>query len=497
MRKVYGMRYYLYLILLAGSLVLNMPVTVASSIYVRPGNLHHFDLIVPETIYINKDFTVIVEAKDAWGNLVVDYSRRGRGVDVITNGRGQISPAEIKRWSFKDGRVKVYFKYDYVENFSITVREKEGQALGTSSIIQAKRRPDKPRRTSGEIKDKRSIYDETDKQFDHFLVVAPRQVKAGQVFDLIIEARDKNDHIVTDYHLRGTDVEIICIPENMAPPVVIKADRFKNGRAVIEFKCVTSGMISIIARQKRDNVAAFDEQKFYNSVQDKILVERLNRLERLIEQKKAKPLKGTPLGELPRLTEYTIGVRDVLDISVWQCDELTTEVTVGPDGRITFPLIGEVFVQGLTPAQLADKLRAGLAFYVKDPKVSVGVKKFGGKKVLIIGEVTKPGVYYLENQARLMEIISMAGGYTEDAVLKSTKVIRGRLKAENVISVDLTRLIKKGDMSQNIVICEGDIVYLPRMFIANVNYLFRQILPSLYFVDVGARTKIDIEAATR
>ena len=124
-----------------------------------------------------------------------------------------------------------------------------------------------------------------------------------------------------------------------------------------------------------------------------------------------------------------------------------------------------------------------------------------------LNKLTEVGIPFLLNLAAavviyiigkwLAGVISMAGGYTENAVLRSIKVIRGGLKKKNVISVNLAKLVKRGDMSQNIMIHEGDIVYVPRRFIASVNYLFRQILPTLYFTDLGVQTKLNIEKTVR
>ncbi|MBU1853386.1 MAG: polysaccharide export protein [Candidatus Omnitrophica bacterium] len=166
-----------------------------------------------------------------------------------------------------------------------------------------------------------------------------------------------------------------------------------------------------------------------------------------------------------RMTEYMIGARDILEISVWQCEELCKEIKVRPDGKISFPLVGDIKAHGLTPTELAEELTERLAIYVKEPKVSVGVKEFSGKKVFVLGEVANPGVYTLEHEAKIIDLISMAGGYTEDAILQSAKVIRGEPKEENVIIVDLVSLIERGDIDYNVFIREGDIVYIPKAFI--------------------------------
>ncbi len=177
--------------------------------------------------------------------------------------------------------------------------------------------------------------------------------------------------------------------------------------------------------------------------------------------------------------EYRIGIEDILDISIWEVPELSKKVTVRPDGKLSFPLIGDIQAQGRTLKEVDDEITEKLTVYVREPQVSVIIDKFGGKKILVLGEIKTPGAYTFTGTINVMEIISRAGGYTEDAVLKSTKVIRGSLKEPMVISINAERLFFKGDLRQNIALLPGDIVYVPKRFIANVNYWIRQFTPAL------------------
>ena len=183
--------------------------------------------------------------------------------------------------------------------------------------------------------------------------------------------------------------------------------------------------------------------------------------------------------EEPKPTEYRIGIEDILDISVWEVPELSKKVTVRPDGKISFPLIGDMQAQGRTLKEVDDEITEKLTVYVREPQVSVIIDKFGGKKILVLGQVKTPGAYTFTGTINVMEIISRAGGYTENAVLKSTKVIRGSLKQPTVISVNAEKLFFRGDLRQNIALLPGDIVYVPKRFVANVNYWIRQLTPAL------------------
>ena len=116
------------------------------------------------------------------------------------------------------------------------------------------------------------------------------------------------------------------------------------------------------------------------------------------------------------LKGYTIGPQDVLKIEVWDNPDLSREVTVSLTNMISFPLIGEMKVNGYTAEQLQQVIRSRLADgYLVNPQVTVTVKEYNSKKVYVLGEVNKPGYYPFSRVTTMVEIISMAGGLTPDA----------------------------------------------------------------------------------
>jgi len=177
---------------------------------------------------------------------------------------------------------------------------------------------------------------------------------------------------------------------------------------------------------------------------------------------------------------YLIGREDVLDITVWQSPDLTKAAAVLSDGTIEYPLLGKIKAAGLTPKQLEQVLREKLAQgYVKDPQISVLVKEYNSKKILVFGEVEKPGLYKLKEDIPLLELLLMVGGVKPEA--KRMTVIRASVSspdpvpsallpssAENpstadsasVTEVDLIALLSKGDLSQNVRIKAGDTIYV-------------------------------------
>ena len=178
--------------------------------------------------------------------------------------------------------------------------------------------------------------------------------------------------------------------------------------------------------------------------------------------------------------KYVIGREDVLVVAVWQSPELSKTVTVEQDGSIDYGFLGAVPAAGMSPDQLRDDLAKKLASgYVKDPKVDVSVKEYNSKKILVFGEVEKPGLYRLKKEAPLLELFFLVGGVKPDA--KRLTVIRpteqgdspmpAALNPEDMASdesdaehtvreVDLIALLSKGDLSQNIMVYPGDTIYV-------------------------------------
>lgn len=158
--------------------------------------------------------------------------------------------------------------------------------------------------------------------------------------------------------------------------------------------------------------------------------------------------------------EYKLGPGDVISVGVWGFDDLKNEeLVVRPDGKLSFPLAGELTVQGMTPGELTTALTAKLGSYVKDPNVTINIAKFRTTRVYVLGEVTKPGMYELEKQHNLLDAIGMAGSYTKRTAKKEIFIIR-KENVDKPQKVNLLKLLKNGDLSQNVALNEGDVVYL-------------------------------------
>ena len=158
---------------------------------------------------------------------------------------------------------------------------------------------------------------------------------------------------------------------------------------------------------------------------------------------------------------YVIGPEDVLYIHVWREEALSRRVPVRMDGNISLPLIHEIKAAGLTPLQLEAAITERLKGFYENPNVSVIVEEANSFKVYISGEVMKPGVYRLREETTILQIIPMAGGFTDWAKRKKILVIRKENGKEKRLIVDYKKAMKGDDPNSNIVLRSGDTIIVP------------------------------------
>ena len=180
------------------------------------------------------------------------------------------------------------------------------------------------------------------------------------------------------------------------------------------------------------------------------------------QEGKGVPLKKQPQGEVVADSDqYVIGPEDVLYIHVWREEALTRTVPVRMDGNISVPLIQEIKATGLTPLQLKEVLTKRLGEFIENPIVSVTVTEANSCKVYVSGQVKTPGVYRLRSETTLLQIIPMAGGFTEWANQKKILIIRKESGNEKRITVNYKKILKGDDPSSNIILRPGDTVIVP------------------------------------
>ena len=161
--------------------------------------------------------------------------------------------------------------------------------------------------------------------------------------------------------------------------------------------------------------------------------------------------------------EYVIGPQDVLGINFWRDTDMTGDVTVRPDGRITLPLIGDLQAAGMSPEALKKKIEAAAApLFKEQPTITVVVRTINSRKVFITGNVTNPGAHVLTGPLTVMQLISLAGGVTEFGKKNKITVIRTEANGKQVVMPFNYEDVSKGrNIAQNIILQPGDTVVVP------------------------------------
>lgn len=173
-------------------------------------------------------------------------------------------------------------------------------------------------------------------------------------------------------------------------------------------------------------------------------------------------------GVAPSKSDYAIQPEDVLQITVFQEPDLTTRARVTSNGEIIVPLLGRVVIAGLTVTQVQETLTQLLAEdYLVNPQVQVFIDATQNpRKVVVTGAVNRPGSYAIptERPTTLMEAIAMAGGFSKEAAMNHTRIIRIEHGQKQTIRVKVSDIIMKGDKTKDVVVRSNDIVFVPESF---------------------------------
>ncbi len=159
---------------------------------------------------------------------------------------------------------------------------------------------------------------------------------------------------------------------------------------------------------------------------------------------------------------YGLNAGDILLISVWREPELTTEVLVRPDGKINFPLVGDVDAAGRTPEEVQAEIVERLDQFIPDAVATVAILRVEGNKIYVLGKVLRPGEFVATRQVDVVQALAMAGGLNQFAAPNKIKVLRrdasGRQRAINFRYAD----VEDGrNLQTNIVLQSGDVVIVP------------------------------------
>ncbi|MCX6556935.1 MAG: polysaccharide export protein [Candidatus Aminicenantes bacterium] len=173
--------------------------------------------------------------------------------------------------------------------------------------------------------------------------------------------------------------------------------------------------------------------------------------------------------------EYQIGAKDLLEISVFEVPELNITVRVSENGMVTLPLLGEIKAEGMNRAELEKQIAARLEKnYLKNAQVTIFIKEFQSKKISVMGAVKEPGMHDLIGRQSLLQVISMAGGLTDQASDTVSIFRQFRNAPSQSLLIKLDDILIKANPKFNIPIFPGDIINVPGNQYLDI-YVFGQV----------------------
>lgn len=170
------------------------------------------------------------------------------------------------------------------------------------------------------------------------------------------------------------------------------------------------------------------------------------------------------LAQVRSSQSYVLQPGDLVDIRVYMEDDMSRILRISGNGTVTFPLVGNVKIAGLSLEQAEQKLAEGLTSYIKYPQVSMLVKEYGNKTVYVLGQVSKPGSIQIppEKQLTVLEAITSVGGFTDVANTSKVRVLRVEDGKQKSMDVDVSQITKQGNKSLDIALQPGDVVFVPQ-----------------------------------
>jgi polysaccharide export outer membrane protein len=155
---------------------------------------------------------------------------------------------------------------------------------------------------------------------------------------------------------------------------------------------------------------------------------------------------------------YRIGPEDMLQVAVWKNEAMSRTVSVRPDGKISLPLLNDVQAAGLTALELREALTTKLAEYMPSPEVSVIVSDVRSFKVSVIGEVAHPGRFELKSWTTVLDVLALAGGFTQFATRSRIVILRPEGATMKRIPFNYNKVAAE---QENLYLSKGDIVLVP------------------------------------
>jgi polysaccharide biosynthesis/export protein len=169
---------------------------------------------------------------------------------------------------------------------------------------------------------------------------------------------------------------------------------------------------------------------------------------------------AAPVG-VPLSPDYVIGPEDVLGVYVWKEADVSGDVTVRPDGKISIPLLNDIHAAGLTPEQLRQRITEAAKKFLEEPTVTVVVRAINSRKVFVTGQVAKGGPYPLTGPTTVLQLLAQAGGVLEWAAVDRIVVLRNENGRPVSFQFNYKEVSRRKNLEQNILLKPGDTVIVP------------------------------------
>ncbi len=168
----------------------------------------------------------------------------------------------------------------------------------------------------------------------------------------------------------------------------------------------------------------------------------------------------------PPAEGFLLGPEDVLEVVVWKNQDLSKQIVIRPDGKVSLPLIGDLPAAGLTADQLAEEIEERYKAFKENPAVSVNVIEVNSYYVFVVGEVTSPGKLSMKSYTTILQAISLAGGFTQFASQNDIRIIRNVLNGEGKIKelripIRYDDLVSDDGAAYNVTLQSGDTIIVP------------------------------------
>lgn len=167
------------------------------------------------------------------------------------------------------------------------------------------------------------------------------------------------------------------------------------------------------------------------------------------------------VGDVFAESEYKVQPGDVLSLSVWKEPDLTRDIMIHPDGTFTVPLVGEIRASGRSIMDIQQDIAETLKRYIPEPIVTIGLAETIGTKIYIIGQVTSPGAYTVNQPTDVMQALSLASGMTAYASVNKIRILRRNKDEQIAINFRYGDVAKGERLEQNILLQNGDVVVVP------------------------------------